>query len=213
LNSIVVRQEEQASNEKLGMNITFNDFLFYFTVLRILGSKIKDIADWLVKREDEFENVTADAITFKVELRAAESRYSFRMLQMLKKSIYFNRIVDLRQKLANDAPKLQLLAAAQEESREAKAECVPRICHMRISLTREFDRNEMLKKLFSEKEDRITALEQSISMCVFIPLFNASLIRISALHINTMNTGSSLKAILPWQGPTRKKEKKKTRHC
>ncbi|KAF8327824.1 hypothetical protein F5887DRAFT_163242 [Amanita rubescens] len=110
LNSIVIRREEQASNEKL-------------------GSKIEDIADWLVKREGEFESVTADAVTFKAELRAAESR-----------------IVDLRQKMANDAPKLQLLATAQEESREAKAE------------------NEMLKKLLSEKEDRRTALERSISI-------------------------------------------------
>ncbi|SRR6266550_2719370 len=80
LNSVVIRREEQASNEKLGRNITLNDFFLYFTVLRILGSKMEDVADWLVKREEEFENVTADAVTLKAELRAAESRYSFRML-------------------------------------------------------------------------------------------------------------------------------------
>lgn len=51
------------------------------------------------------------------------------MLRMLKVSICFIRIVELQQRMANDAPKLQLLTAAQEESREAKAECVPRISH------------------------------------------------------------------------------------
>lgn len=74
LNQIVIRQEEQASNEKIGKCITF-DKIPNITVL-YLGSKIEDLADRLVKREEEFEFVTASAVTLKAELRIAESRYS-----------------------------------------------------------------------------------------------------------------------------------------
>ena len=43
------------------------------------------------------------------------------------KHVYFIRITDLEQEIADDAAKLQLLATAQDECKRATAECVPQI--------------------------------------------------------------------------------------
>lgn len=126
LSQIVIRREEQASNEELGNYITFGGM----TMSPFYVSRCED------GRPDGRPCTSAGQARRRIcdcDCRCghAEGQSTYCRIEVFSpdvldaKHVDFIRIVDLERNIANDDAKLQLLAAAQDECKKAAAECVP----------------------------------------------------------------------------------------
>jgi hypothetical protein len=90
---------------------------------------MEDLAHRLVKREEEFATVTADAVMLKANLRTAESRYSrptFSMLSMLTLSglLIWNEILRMMTLSCSYWRQLKMNAKRQRQSACRKIRCI-----------------------------------------------------------------------------------------